>query len=150
MQMILHAHALFLALVCIVLTFVGFRSSYIFMISLFFYGVALILNLLTTLHQRGIVAIKNYFLTHCNTYYLYISEKLWSVLIVLSQIMPFLYMAYIFFALSSTLMPMMGRFGTGLNPDLLIGGLCALGTILAMGFVVSVYNNFECFEVILK
>lgn len=32
---------------------------------------------------------------------------------------------------------MMGRFGTKLNPDLLIGGLVALGTILAMGFVVS-------------
>lgn len=68
--------------------------------------------------------------------------KLWSIIVILSQVLPFLYMAYIFFALCSTLMPMMGRFGTNLNPDLLVGGLCALGTILAMGFVVSrIYIN---------
>ncbi|XP_005177924.1 endoplasmic reticulum metallopeptidase 1 isoform X1 [Musca domestica] len=121
-QMILHAHALFLALICIVLTFVGLRSSYVFMISLLFYGIALILNFLTTLHNRG---------------------KLWSIIVILSQVLPFLYMAYIFFALCSTLMPMMGRFGTNLNPDLLVGGLCALGTILAMGFVSPMVNMFR-------
>lgn len=69
--------------------------------------------------------------------------NLWCILAGLSQIMPFLYFAYIFYALASTLMPMMGRFGTGLNPDLLIGGLCALGTIMAMGFVVSKHRLFN-------
>ncbi|XP_013111709.2 endoplasmic reticulum metallopeptidase 1 [Stomoxys calcitrans] len=121
-QLIMHSHALVLAVVCIVLTFVGMRSSYLLMISLFFYGIAVILNLLLTLQHRGM---------------------LWSVLVVLSQIMPFLYFAYIFLALNSTLMPMMGRFGSSLNPDLLIGGLCALGTILSMGFVTPMINLFR-------
>ncbi|XP_075168829.1 endoplasmic reticulum metallopeptidase 1-like isoform X2 [Haematobia irritans] len=121
-QMILHAHALIMGIILIVLTFVGLRSSYLVMIPLFFYGIALILNLVMTLQHRGM---------------------LWTVLVVISQIMPFLYTAYMFLALNSTLMPMMGRFGPGLNPDLLIGALCALGTILSMGFVAPLINMFR-------
>lgn len=35
-------------------------------------------------------------------------------------------------------MPMMGRFGSTANPDLLISAICGLAVILSMGFVVSI------------
>ncbi|XP_065367016.1 endoplasmic reticulum metallopeptidase 1-like [Calliphora vicina] len=121
-QLILHAHALVMSLICIVATFMGLRSSYMFMIPLFFYGLALILNLITTLHRRGIY---------------------WCILIILSQILPFLYAAYIFLILNSTLMPMTGRSGSATNPDLMISAICGLGIILSMGFVMPLWNMFR-------
>lgn len=147
--MIQHAHALVLAVICIVATFVGLRSSYVFMISLFFYGAALLLNLVTTLHYRGKkVILRDFIYNIINDLSIFhISEHFWSILVILSQIMPFLYFGYIIFALASTLMPMMGRFGSGLNPDLLIGGLCAFGTILSMGFVVSLFEIYKNIQV---
>lgn len=48
-----HAHCVFLAIVCIILTIAGLRSAYLFMISLLFYVGALTINLLSSLHDRG-------------------------------------------------------------------------------------------------
>ncbi|XP_030388603.1 endoplasmic reticulum metallopeptidase 1-like [Scaptodrosophila lebanonensis] len=117
-----HAHCVLLALLCIILTAVGLRSIYLCMISILFYIFSLIINLLTKLHDRG--------------YY-------WSLVLSICQIMPFLYFSYLFLAFLTILIPMMGRKGIGMNPDLIISGLCALGTILSMGFVAPLINVFR-------
>lgn len=52
-QIIQHAHALILCILCLVITFLGIRSAYLLFIAIFFYGLSLILNLVTTLHHRG-------------------------------------------------------------------------------------------------
>jgi len=52
-QMSFHAHFVVLALLILILTAVGIRSQYLCLISLIFYGGALLLNLLSTLHDRG-------------------------------------------------------------------------------------------------
>lgn len=58
--------------------------------------------------------------------------------------MPFLYFSYLFHAFLVICIPMTARKGTEVNPDLLIALLCALGTILALGFLVSrtTKNNY--------
>lgn len=48
-----HAHCLFIALLCIILTIFSVRSAYILMISVLFYVAALSINLITKLHDRG-------------------------------------------------------------------------------------------------
>ncbi|XP_064543535.1 endoplasmic reticulum metallopeptidase 1-like [Drosophila montana] len=117
-----HAHCVFLAIVCIILTIAGLRSAYLFMISLLFYVGALTINLLSRLHDRG------YF---------------WSLVLCACQAMPFLYFSYLFHAFLVICIPMTARKGTEVNPDLLIALLCALGSILALGFLVPLINIFR-------
>lgn len=56
---------------------------------------------------------------------------------MVSQILPFIYHAYLFHMFILILIPMAGRFGMNTNPDFLIGALCAIGTILSLSFAVS-------------
>lgn len=51
--MVLHSHCIIMAVLCIVLTIIGYRATYLIMISLLFYICTLILNLITTLHGRS-------------------------------------------------------------------------------------------------
>lgn len=44
---------------------------------------------------------------------------------------------------------MMGRNGSSLNPDLLIAILCAVGTFIALGFVVSWEHVMHIVHIIL-
>ncbi|XP_053965331.1 endoplasmic reticulum metallopeptidase 1-like isoform X1 [Anastrepha ludens] len=122
LQMVNHAHTLILSILCLALTFLGIRSSYFLMISVLFYASSLLINLLTTLNRQA--------------YY-------WSIFVILSQILPFLYFAYLFNALLVALIPMMGRFGTATNPDLVIGLLTILAIILAMGYLIPLLNIFN-------
>lgn len=62
---------------------------------------------------------------------------LWVFAVQILQVMPFLYFCYLFYTFLQVFFPMLGRFGHGTNPDLLIGLICALGTFFALGFVVS-------------
>ncbi|XP_017462769.1 PREDICTED: endoplasmic reticulum metallopeptidase 1-like, partial [Rhagoletis zephyria] len=122
LQLVYHAHTLILSVACIALTYVGIRSSYFLMISLIFQDIALIINFVTTLYRRA--------------YY-------WSIFVTLSQIIPFLYFTSIFNALLTGFIPMMGRFGTATNPDLIVGLLTTLGTLLAMGYLIPLLNIFR-------
>lgn len=61
---------------------------------------------------------------------------LWVYAVQILQLMPFLYFSYLFYTFLQVFFPMLGRFGHGTNPDLLIGLICALGTFFALGFVV--------------
>ncbi|KAH8271621.1 hypothetical protein KR018_011294 [Drosophila ironensis] len=122
LQIVGHANCIMLAILCLALTALNYRSAYLFLISLIFYVAALIINLATRLHCRG---------------------YLWSYLLGFSQIIPFLYHAYLFHTFIIILLPMLGRFGVSVNPDLLIAALCAIGTILALSFAAPLINLFR-------
>ncbi|XP_068144104.1 endoplasmic reticulum metallopeptidase 1 isoform X1 [Drosophila tropicalis] len=122
LQIAQHAHCVILSVICIILTAASFRSAYLCMISLFFYFGSQVINLLSTLHDRG------YF---------------WALIVGGCQIIPFLYFAYLFHALLIIIIPMTSRNGMSINPDLLVSLLCALGTVFAMGFLAQLVNIFR-------
>ncbi|XP_016953643.2 endoplasmic reticulum metallopeptidase 1 isoform X1 [Drosophila biarmipes] len=122
LQLVLHGHAVILALLGIGLTVYGLRSTYVVTWTLIFYETPLAINLLTTLHDRGFS---------------------WTGVLKTFQIIPFLYNSYLIYTFLVTLIPMMGRFGRGTNPDLIISALNALGTILALGFLIPLINMFR-------
>nr|NP_001261090.1 uncharacterized protein Dmel_CG10073, isoform C [Drosophila melanogaster]AGB93622.1 uncharacterized protein Dmel_CG10073, isoform C [Drosophila melanogaster] len=122
LQLVLHGHAAVLAILDIGLTVYGLRSAYVPTWTLIFYVIPLAVNLLTTLHDRGFS---------------------WTGVLKIFQVVPFLYNSYLIYCFVVTLIPMMGRFGRATNPDLIISALCALGTILALGFVIPLVNMFR-------
>ncbi|XP_022228995.2 endoplasmic reticulum metallopeptidase 1-like isoform X2 [Drosophila obscura] len=122
LQMVLHGHAIILAILALGLTYYGLRSAYVITWTLIFYVIPLTINLLTTLHDRGFS---------------------WTGVLKLVQIIPFLYNSYLFYTFLVILSAMMGRFGRSTNPDLIISALNALGTIFAMGFLIPLINVFR-------
>ncbi|SPP74188.1 endoplasmic reticulum metallopeptidase 1-like [Drosophila guanche] len=122
LHMSLHAHCVLLALIAIILTAISLRTPYLCMLSMLFYAAALLINLLSTLHDRG--------------YY-------WVLIVQVLQLMPFLYFCHLYYMFLVVLFPMLGRFGHSVNPDLLVALLCALGTFFAMGFVAPLINMFR-------
>ncbi|XP_017126541.2 endoplasmic reticulum metallopeptidase 1-like isoform X1 [Drosophila elegans] len=122
LQLVLHGHAVVLAILGIGLTLFGLRSAYVVTWTLIFYVVPLVINLLTTLHDRGFS---------------------WTGVLKIFQIIPFLYNSYLIYTFVVTLTSMMGRFGRSTNPDLIISALNGLGTILAMGFLIPLVNMFR-------
>ncbi|KAH8253057.1 hypothetical protein KR032_003400, partial [Drosophila birchii] len=122
LHMSLHAHCVLLAIIDISLTSASLRTPYLCMMSLLFYSAALLINLLSTLHDRG------YF---------------WVLMMQVLQLMPFLYISYLFFTFLLVFFPMLGRFGHGTNPDLLVALLCAVGCFFALGFVAPLINMFR-------
>ncbi|KAH8290303.1 hypothetical protein KR054_001803 [Drosophila jambulina] len=122
LQLVLHGHAIVLAILGIGITFYGLRTAYVITWTLIFYALPLAINLLTTLHDRGFS---------------------WTGVIKIAQVVPFAYNSYLIYSFLVTLVPMMGRFGRATNPDLIISALNALGTILAMGFLIPLVNMFR-------
>ncbi|BFG04133.1 endoplasmic reticulum metallopeptidase 1-like [Drosophila madeirensis] len=118
----LHAHCVILAILSIVLTAMGLRIPYLCMISLVFYAAALLINLLSCLHDGG--------------YY-------WVLIVQTLQLMPFVYFCYLFYTFLVVFFPMMGRNRDAINPDMLIAVICALGTFFALGFVAPLINMFR-------
>lgn len=53
MQLLLHCHCLFLALLTLVLTICSIRSAFVFMLTCLFYTVGVVFNLSTSLHSRS-------------------------------------------------------------------------------------------------
>ncbi|XP_032306537.1 endoplasmic reticulum metallopeptidase 1 [Drosophila ananassae] len=122
LQIVGHANCILLVIMCLSLTVLKYRSAYLFLISLVFYVASLIINLASRLHCRG---------------------YLWSALLGLSQIVPFLYHAYLFHTFIIILLPMVGRFGVSSNPDMIIAALVAIGTILSLSFAAPLINIFR-------
>ncbi|KAH8418651.1 hypothetical protein KR222_008448, partial [Zaprionus bogoriensis] len=122
LQLGLHGWALVLAFLTIGIASIGVRSVYVFMLPLTFYTFALVLNLLTTFHDRGYS---------------------WAGTITTFQVVPFLYICYVFYTFIVTLTPMNGRSGSASNPDTMIAGLTALGTMLSFGFLVPLIHMFR-------
>ncbi|KAH8372470.1 hypothetical protein KR093_011686, partial [Drosophila rubida] len=122
LQLALHSQAILLAVIAAAVTYLGYRSAYIFVIPLLFYVASLVINLLTTLHDRGYA---------------------WSGLLKASQVAPFLYSSYLIYTFIIVLTPMGGRSGSGSNRDLYIAVLAAVGTVLSFGFLVPLINSFR-------
>ncbi|KAM8714032.1 hypothetical protein ACLKA7_014225 [Drosophila subpalustris] len=121
-QLKLHGQAVNLALVTIFFTCLGFRSSYVFAIPLVFYNIALVFNLLTSLHDL---------------------KYAWAIILKISQIIPFLYSSSLFYTFIVVLTPMGGRSGSASNWDINIAILAGLGTVLSFGFLVPLINTFR-------
>ncbi|KAH8297072.1 hypothetical protein KR044_004485, partial [Drosophila immigrans] len=122
LQLALHGQAVILSLLSIAVTYLGYRSAYIFTIPLIFYVIALVLNLMTILHDLGYA---------------------WTGLLKVSQVVPFLYSSYLFYTFIVVLRPMGGRSGSGSNQDMSIAVLSGLGTVLSFGFLVPLINTFR-------
>jgi len=65
------------------------------------------------------------------------------VVLGVCQVLPFLYFTYLFLALLVITIPMTSRKGMDANPDLLISLECALGSILAMVFLVRLSYSLD-------
>ncbi|XP_023159980.2 endoplasmic reticulum metallopeptidase 1-like [Drosophila hydei] len=122
LQLALHSWAVVLCLLDVVATANGLRSIYIVTVPIIFYAVSLALSLLTTSHDRGYS---------------------WSGLVIIGQVIPFLYISYLFYIFIVVLTPMNGRSGSASNPDSTIAALAALGTILSFGFLLPLTNMFR-------
>ncbi|KAH8320558.1 hypothetical protein KR067_005281, partial [Drosophila pandora] len=140
-QIVGHAHCVLMAVLCILLTAAGIRTAYLFMICVFFYVGALIINLASRLHDNGktqrLSDVKP-IMTH-----LISLGHLWSLVLAACQVLPYLYFTYLFHALLVITIPMTSRKGMTANPDLLISLECALGTILGLVFVAPLLNLFR-------
>ncbi|EDV36213.1 uncharacterized protein Dana_GF12846 [Drosophila ananassae] len=127
-QMGLHAHCMVVALLAIILTSLGLRIPYMCMVSLFFYLASVLINLISSLHDKGYS---------------------WVVPSQVIQIMPFVYFCYLFYIFLVIFFPAMGRNRDSANPDMLIALICAIGTIFALGFVVPLINMFRWSTIVL-
>ncbi|EDW32418.1 GL11626 [Drosophila persimilis] len=117
-----HAYCIFLVVLCILLTVASIRTAYLLLICIFFYVCALIINLLSRLHDRG---------------------YLWSLVLGACQILPYLYFTYLFHSFLVIIIPMTSRKGMESNPDMFVALLSALGSILSMIFVAPLINLFR-------
>ncbi|KAH8270809.1 hypothetical protein KR018_005409, partial [Drosophila ironensis] len=122
LHMILHGYGIILAILDIFLTIYGLRSTYAVTWTLIFYVLSLTFNLLTSLHDR---------------------HTAWMGFLLGFQIPSFLYATYLQYTLIRTMIAMMGRFGRSNNPDIYMSGINALGTVLAMGFLIPMVNIFR-------
>nr|XP_017033140.1 endoplasmic reticulum metallopeptidase 1-like [Drosophila kikkawai] len=128
LQMSLHSHLVVQALLAIIFTAMGMRFQYLCLISMIFYGGALLINLVSTLQDRG-----NY----------------WAVIVICLQVLPFCYFCYVIYMLLVVLIPITGRYGMGTNPDLMIALICGICTFFALGFIAQFINIFRWPKLIL-
>ncbi|EDW47546.1 GM21368 [Drosophila sechellia] len=128
LQLSLHAHLVVQALLALILTAMGLRSQYLCLISMIFYGGALLINLLSTLHDRG--------------YY-------WVPIVMFLQVLPFSYFCYLFYMFLVIFIPVLGRNGYSTNPDLIVGLLCGVCVFFALGFAAQLINMFRWPKLIL-
>ncbi|XP_037955885.1 endoplasmic reticulum metallopeptidase 1 [Teleopsis dalmanni] len=121
-QLFMHCHCLVMILLTIILTAVGIRSSFMFMIAVFFDIIALIVNLLTKWHRKA--------------YW-------FAIAAIICQILPFIYFTSITQEVFNTMLPMMGRSGSGSNPDLTMALIAVFTTIMFAGFIIPLFLFFR-------
>ncbi|XP_034109174.1 endoplasmic reticulum metallopeptidase 1-like [Drosophila albomicans] len=122
LQLALHSWAIILSLLLLGMTTYGLRSGYFFTISIIFYTIPLIINLITTFHDRGFS---------------------WAGTVMSFQVIPYLYISSLIYTLYVALTPTNGRAGSASNPDIMTAGLTALGTMLCFGFLAPLINMFR-------
>ncbi|KAH8285616.1 hypothetical protein KR054_011701, partial [Drosophila jambulina] len=149
LQMCLHSHLVVQALLGIILTAMGMRFVYICSMAMIFYGGALLINLLSKLHDRGnyytiYIIIKKRFLQIS-----FIAGNFWALIVMCLQVLPFCYFCYIFYILLVVYFPITGRNGIGSNPDIMIALICGGATLFALGFIAQFINAFRWPKLIL-
>ncbi|XP_032306435.1 endoplasmic reticulum metallopeptidase 1 [Drosophila ananassae] len=118
----MHAHCILLALLCIIMTSMGIRSSYFFMIGIFFYAISVLVQITLKLTVK-----KSYFVT----------------VHLLCQFLPFLFYTYIAYASLVTFVPMQGRDGPDSSPELLVCLFVIITGIQYAGFTVPIMHKFR-------
>ncbi|KAL9913118.1 endoplasmic reticulum metallopeptidase 1 isoform 4-T4 [Glossina fuscipes fuscipes] len=121
-KMLLNCHCILLVLITLTLTICHIRSAFVPMLSVLFYTISLIINLCTGFYKTSVV---------------------WMIPHTLVGIPPFLFFAYLSHGFFSTFIPMTGRFGDGVNPDLIIAAFTIVTSILIAGFTIPVFNLFK-------
>ncbi|EDV35716.2 uncharacterized protein Dana_GF12335 [Drosophila ananassae] len=112
--------ALILAILAIYFTCAGYRSTYVIIWTLILFDLQLIINLIIPDVQYS-----------------------WSGALLLFHSFSFFYVTYLQYTLLKVVTPMMGLLGRSYNPDYYIAVINAMGTILAMGFVIPLVNMFR-------
>ncbi|XP_055921170.1 endoplasmic reticulum metallopeptidase 1-like isoform X1 [Eupeodes corollae] len=121
-HLLLHGHCIFLVLLTLIMTICGIRSAFMLMLTILFYSMGLIINLITKLHNQPL---------------------LWMLPHVLCQIFPFLFYAYLSHGFFVAFIPMCGRFGAKTNPELIICAFTVGVGILCGAFMMPVLNLFK-------
>uniref|UniRef100_A0A0A1WQ19 FXNA-like protease n=1 Tax=Zeugodacus cucurbitae TaxID=28588 RepID=A0A0A1WQ19_ZEUCU len=121
-QILLHCHCLFLTFVILIASIAGIRSAFMLMIAVLFYSIGLIINLCTKLHNKSLP---------------------WLIPHILCNIPPFLFYAYQAHGFFVSFIPMTGRFGASVNPDLIICAFTVGMGLLTGGFMIPVLNLFH-------
>ncbi|XP_068145512.1 endoplasmic reticulum metallopeptidase 1 [Drosophila tropicalis] len=121
-QLLLHSHCLFLAILTLVLTICGIRSAFVLMLSCMFYTMALIINLATKLHTKDVA---------------------WVITHIACGVPPFVFFAYFSHGFFVTFIPMFGRFGQNVNPDLVVAVFSVSVGLLTCGFIIPTLHLFR-------
>ncbi|XP_036344798.1 endoplasmic reticulum metallopeptidase 1-like [Rhagoletis pomonella] len=121
-QLFMHSHCLILVLLTIILTALSVRSAYMCMMAVFFDIAALIINLITKWHRRA--------------YW-------FAITVIICQILPFIYYTSTAYTNLASMIPMVGRSGSGTNPDLLIAAIAIFFSCLFAGFLMPLYLFFR-------
>ncbi|KAH8400842.1 hypothetical protein KR009_001399 [Drosophila setifemur] len=118
----MHAHCILLALLCIILTSMAIRSSYFFMISVFFYAITVLVQLILKFTVK-----KSFFVT----------------VHLLGQFLPFLFYTYICYATLVTFVPMQGRDGPESSPDVMVSVFIIVTGVQYAGFTIPIMHKFR-------
>ncbi|XP_055917715.1 endoplasmic reticulum metallopeptidase 1 isoform X1 [Eupeodes corollae] len=121
-QMFMHAHCVLLVILTLAITCCGYRSGFMPMLAVLFDVVALIVNLITKWHRRAYI---------------------FALTVIICQILPFIYFTNISYSFFYTMVPMMGRNGSGINPDLMMAALAVFMSMLFAGFLIPLILFFR-------
>ncbi|KAL5289343.1 hypothetical protein ACFFRR_009468 [Megaselia abdita] len=127
-QFFMHSQCIILVVITFIMTGLGIRSGFIFMIATFFYTISVIINLMTDKLQTAYL----WFITHC-----------------ICQMFPFMFYTYCAYAFYVTYVPMQGRDGPEGNPEIMIVSFTALMCILFGGFICPLINMFRKNKIII-
>ncbi|XP_037895181.1 endoplasmic reticulum metallopeptidase 1 [Glossina fuscipes] len=121
-QLLMHSHCLFLVAVTIFLTYFRIRSAYLFMMAVLFYTLALIIHLTAKCYR---------------------SVYRFGLIMMVCQILPFLYYTSLTHIIYDAMVPMAGRSGLSSNPEIFMCGIAIFVTILFAGFIIPLLLFFR-------
>ncbi|KMY95074.1 endoplasmic reticulum metallopeptidase 1 isoform X1 [Drosophila simulans] len=121
-QLLLHCHCILLSVLTLIFTICGIRSVFVLMLSCLFYTVGLIINIATKLHTKDVA---------------------WVIPHIVCTVPPFVFFAYFSHGFFTTFIPMFGRFGENLNPDLAVAVFSVAVGFLCCGFIIPVLQLFN-------
>lgn len=118
----LHSHCIMLILVIVVLTGLSFRTAFFVSQCVLFYTLAQMLNLITKWYLR---------------------PHLWIVPILIGQVIPISFIAYIMEITFSLFIPINGRSGAANNPEMMISLFAIVYSVLIFGFIIPIFSIFH-------
>lgn len=139
-QMFLHAQCIFYVVVICIMTGLGFRSGFLLLIALTFYTLTTIINLISGLMLRGMPVVYSFILLTFVTFFI---DGVWIIVHSVGQLFPFAFFLYNTLIFLTLFIPVQGRTGPSLNPDLFIGVVVVISGILLGGLIVPVLCIFR-------